>query len=243
MDDMTKQVVENEIEKELRKPFGIEELEWVVSSTWANGSKGIIAPYMSARAVMNRLDSVFGINGWSASYRVMDNLGVICTLTVKIGGEWIDKQDGSGFTKVEPLKGGISGALKRAASCFGIGRYLYGLPTVFVDLEDKKFKGKVVGLPDEFVPEDERQGLSEVKIEYPSSSGYHKSAPKNPAPKGELTEEVKAAMEYVVHDDKYNTGKKMGDVWNNSLKFLAKSSDPAQANAAKIVAQYKGVSI
>lgn len=243
MDDMTKEMVENEIEKELRKPFSIEELEWVVSSTWANGSKGIIAPYMSARAVMNRLDSVFGVNGWSVSYRAVDNLGVICNLTVKVGDKWIDKQDGSGFTKVEPLKGGISGALKRAASCLGIGRYLYGLPTVFVDLEDKKFKGKVVGLPDEFVPEDERQGLTEVKIEYPSSSGYHKSAPKNPAPKGELTEEVKAAMEYVVHDDKYNTGKKMGDVWNNSLKFLAKSSDPAQANAAKIVAQYKGVSI
>lgn len=240
MDDMTKQMVDwNEIEKGLRKPFGIEELEWVVSSTWANGSKGIIAPYMSARAVMNRLDSVFGINGWSASYRVMDNLGVICTLTVKIGGEWIDKQDGSGFTKVEPLKGGISGALKRAASCFGIGRYLYGLPTVFVDLDDKKFKGKVVGLPDEFVPENERQGLSDVKIEY--TSGGHANT--NPAPKGELTEEVKAAMEYVVHDDKYNSGKKMGEVWNNSLKFLAKSKDQSQANAAKIVAKYKGVSI
>ena len=240
MDDMTKQMVDwNEIEKGLRKPFGIEELEWVVSSTWANGSKGIIAPYMSARAVMNRLDSVFGINGWSASYRVMDNLGVICTLTAKIGGEWIDKQDGSGFTKVEPLKGGISGALKRAASCFGIGRYLYGLPTVFVDLDDKKFKGKVVGLPDEFVPENERQGLSEVKIEY--TSGGHANT--NPAPKGELTDEVKAAMEYVVHDDKYNSGKKMGEVWNNSLKFLAKSKDQSQANAAKIVARYKGVSI
>lgn len=243
MDDMTKEMVENEIEKELQKPFSVNELEWVVSSTWANGSKGIIAPYMSARAVMKRLDKVFGINGWSVSYRVIGDVGVICSLKVKVGEEWVVKEDGSGFTKVEPLKGGISGAIKRAASCLGIGRYLYELSTVFVDLDDKKFKGKVVGLPDEFVPEDERQGLTEVKIEYPSSSGYHKSAPKNPAPNGELTEEVKAAMEYVVHDDKYNTGKKMGDVWNNSLKFLAKSSDPAQANAAKIVAQYKGVSI
>lgn len=239
MDDMTKQMVENEIEKELRKPFSIEELEWVVSSTWANGSKGIIAPYMSARAVMNRLDSVFGVNGWSVSYRAVDDLGVICNLTVKVGDMWIDKQDGSGFTKVEPLKGGISGALKRAASCLGIGRYLYGLPTIFVDLDNKKFKGRVIGLPDEFVPEDEWQGLTEVKIEY--TSGGHANT--NPAPKGELTEEVKAAMEYVVHDDKYNSGKKMSEVWNNSLKFLAKSKDQSQANAAKIVARYKGVSI
>lgn len=237
MDDMTKEM--KRIEEELRKPFSIEELEWVVSSTWANGSKGIIAPYMSARAVMNRLDSVFCVNGWSVSYKIADELGVICSLRVKVSDEWVEKQDGSGFTKVEPLKGGISGALKRAASCLGIGRYLYKLPTVFVDLDDKKFKGKVVGLPDEFVPEDERQGLSEVKIEY--TSGGHANT--NPEPKGELTEEVKAAIEYVVHDDKYSSGKKMGEVWNNSLKFLAKSKDQSQANAAKIVAKYKGVSI
>lgn len=237
MDDMTKEM--KRIEEELRKPFSIEELEWVVSSTWANGSKGIIAPYMSARAVMNRLDSVFCVNGWSVSYKIADELGVICSLRVKVSDEWVEKQDGSGFTKVEPLKGGISGALKRAASCLGIGRYLYKLPTVFVDLDDKKFKGKVVGLPDEFVPEDERQGLSEVKIEY--TSGGHANT--NPAPKGDLTEEVKAAMEYVVHDDKYSSGKKMSEVWNNSLKFLAKSKDQSQANAAKIVAKYKGVSI
>ncbi len=237
MDDMTKEM--KRIEEELHKPFSIEELEWVVSSTWANGSKGIIAPYMSARAVMNRLDSVFGVNGWSVSYKIADELGVICSLRAKVSDEWVEKQDGSGFTKVEPLKGGISGALKRAASCLGIGRYLYKLPTVFVDLDDKKFKGKVVGLPDEFVPEDERQSLSEVKIEY--TFGGHANT--NPAPKGELTEEVKAAMEYVVHDDKYSSGKKMGEVWNNSLKFLAKSKDQSQANAAKIVARYKGVSI
>lgn len=237
MDDMTKEM--KRIEEELHKPFSIEELEWVVSSTWANGSKGIIAPYTSARAVMKRLDEVFGIVGWSVSYRVIDGVGVICALKVKVGDEWIVKEDGSGFTKVEPIKGGISGALKRAASCFGIGRKLYELPTVFVDLDDKKFKGKVVGLPDEFVPEDERQGLTEVKVEY-TSSGH---ANTNPAPKGELTDEVKAAMEYVVHDDKYNSGKKMGEVWNNSLKFLAKSKDQSQANAAKIVAKYKGVSI
>lgn len=237
MDDMTKEM--KRIEEELHKPFSIEELEWVVSSTWANGSKGIIAPYTSARAVMKRLDEVFGIAGWSVSYRVIDGVGVICALKVKVGDEWIVKEDGSGFTKVEPIKGGISGALKRAASCFGIGRKLYELPTVFVDLDDKKFKGKVVGLPDEFVPEDERQGLTEVKVEY--TSGGHANT--NLAPKGELTDEVKAAMEYVVHDDKYNSGKKMGEVWNNSLKFLAKSKDQSQANAAKIVAKYKGVSI
>ena len=156
------------IEEELEKPFSSNELEWVVSSTWANGSKGIIAPYLSARAVMKRLDEVFGVAGWSVSYRVIEGVGVICSLKAKVGDEWIVKEDGSGFTKVEPFKGGISGALKRAAILFRIGRKLYELPTVFVDLEDKKFKGKVVGLPDEFVPEDERQGLSEVKIEYTS---------------------------------------------------------------------------
>lgn len=232
------------IEEELQKPFSVNELEWVVSSTWANGSKGIISPYVSARAIEKRLDEVFGAFGWEMEFRYIADFGVVCRITVKVNDEKVVSEGVSELTHISPAKGGASGAEKNAASKgYGIGRYLYELPVLVVDLDNKKFKGKVVGLPDDFVPEDERQGLTEVKVEYPSSSGYHKSAPKNPAPKGELTEEVKAAMEYVVHDDKYNTGKKMGDVWNNSLKFLAKSSDPAQANAAKIVAQYKGVSI
>ena len=51
--------------------------------------------------------------------------------------EWIKKSDGSGATDIEPVKGGLSGALKRAASVLGIGRYLYTLEGKWVKIEPK----------------------------------------------------------------------------------------------------------
>ena len=43
-------------------------------------------------------------------------------------GEWLTKWDGAENTHVEPVKGGLSGALKRAGALWGVGRYLYYLP-------------------------------------------------------------------------------------------------------------------
>ena len=51
--------------------------------------------------------------------------------------EWIKKSDGSGATDIEPVKGGLSGALKRAASVLGIGRYLYSLEGKWVDIKPR----------------------------------------------------------------------------------------------------------
>jgi len=48
---------------------------------------------------------------------------------------WVTKWDGSDLTDFEPVKGGISGSMKRAAVQWGIGRYLYNLPDIWVDLE------------------------------------------------------------------------------------------------------------
>lgn len=228
-----------EIEQALRAPFPSKDIEWVVSATFNEKQNGIIAPYVSSRAIQKRLDSVFGVDGWSSECQAVPEVGVLCTISFKNeNGDMVKKTDGAGFTKIEPLKGGISGALKRAASLMGIGRYLYDLPIVKVELDRGRFKGNVI-LPDAFVPEEDQAGISEVKVEYKQT---HKKQP-NTMPKGELTPEVQAALDYVVHDDKYNSGKKMSEVWNNSLKFLAHGKDEEQANAAKIVAQYKGVSI
>ena len=38
------------------------------------------------------------------------------------------KWDGGPSTQIEPVKGGLSGAMKRSAVQWGIGRYLYSLP-------------------------------------------------------------------------------------------------------------------
>ena len=47
----------------------------------------------------------------------------------------MEKTDGAENTDYEPVKGGLSDAMKRAASQWGIGRYLYKLGTPWVDVE------------------------------------------------------------------------------------------------------------
>jgi len=65
--------------------------------------------------------------------------GVIASIAIKNPetGEWVEKQDGSGASDMEPFKGGISGALKRAATAWGIGRELYTYPRVIIEGEHK----------------------------------------------------------------------------------------------------------
>ena len=231
-----------DFEVALKAPFKLNDLEWRVGSTFQNGSKGILLPFVTARAIMDRLDQIFGVEGWKDSYEVYPDLGVVCTLTAKAeDGSLIVKSNAAEFTQVSGLKGGFSGALKRAASEMGIGRYLYDLPVVNVELDNKKFRGKVEALPDEFVPEDERTGSTEVKVTY---RGQSRNKTSNSAPLENVSEEDLAwAMDFVVRDDKYNAGKKMSEVWDKSLRFLANGRDKEQAKAARIVAQHKGVNI
>ena len=121
------------------------ELEWKPQNT-GSGAKGVWAMvlcYVSARAIQNRLDAVFGVLGWRDTYRFEKN-GVICELSVYDNEkkEWITKENGSPETDIESFKGGISSAFKRVASSgFGIGRYLYDLDTTFAEVSNVKVQG------------------------------------------------------------------------------------------------------
>jgi hypothetical protein len=92
---------------------------------WRKGYKnGKDLVYIDARDVMDRLDSVFGIDGWQTKYEYLGGR-MICNLSVRFDLEWITKSDGADDSSIEGAKGGISDALKRAAVLLGIGRYLY----------------------------------------------------------------------------------------------------------------------
>jgi len=106
-------------ERELKRPFPIGSVSF---RKGPGGSKELA--YITARDVMQRLDDVFGVDGWSDEY---DYIGgrMICKLKCRFGDTWITKSDGADDTQIEGAKGGISDALKRAAVKFGIGRYLY----------------------------------------------------------------------------------------------------------------------
>lgn len=137
--------------KELDLPFPEDCIEWrILQSGKANsGFWGMAAAYVSARAVMDRLDLVCGKKNWKAEYYPMFaegiSSGIICNLSIRVADEWITKQDGSEQSDNDPFKGGISGALKRAAVHWGIGRYLYDLEQGFVQIVDKGTKGSKVG--------------------------------------------------------------------------------------------------
>ena len=111
--------------KKLREPFRKEELEFRVGATNDDKSMGLALAYVQARAIQNRLDELFGVDGWTVSYKEI-SAGFICSLSIKINDRWVTKEDGAGMTEYESVKGGISNAFKRVASSgFGIGRYLY----------------------------------------------------------------------------------------------------------------------
>lgn len=111
--------------KKLREPFRKEELEFRVGATNNDKSMGLALAYVQARAIQNRLDELFGVDGWTVSYKEI-SAGFICSLSIKINDRWVTKEDGAGMTEYESVKGGISNSFKRVASSgFGIGRYLY----------------------------------------------------------------------------------------------------------------------
>lgn len=99
--------------------------------------------YIDARDVMDKLDAAVGPENWQDSYTETPSGRVICTLSIRIDGEWVSKSDGAGGTQVEAEKGGVSDALKRAAVKWGIGRYLYRLDSPWVRCEVKKKGDKV----------------------------------------------------------------------------------------------------
>lgn len=129
------------IEKELKKPFKPDEIEYRITAT--SKDKGLAVAYIQNRAIQNRLDEVMGFNNWKNEFSVIDK-GKICGLSLRINEEWITKYDGASDTNIASTKGGISDSMKRAAVQWGIGRYLYKLPSQWVKIDEK---GKILERP------------------------------------------------------------------------------------------------
>lgn len=127
--------------EELEERFTSKDVEWRISSTTKDKSKGMAVPYLDARAIQQRLDNVVGKGYWKNSYIPWHNGSQLCVLSLKVvyedgSYEWIDKVDGADCSDIEPIKGGLSDSFKRAAVHWGIGRYLYEMPSIWVTLED-----------------------------------------------------------------------------------------------------------
>ena len=120
--------------EQLKVPFKREDIEFRIGRVNQSANNAFVLAYITSRAVMERLDSVFGIGGWKDEYLVLSQ-GASCKLSIAVDDVWITKEDAAPFTNIESLKGAYSDALKRVAVKFGIGRYLYKLPESFVDIK------------------------------------------------------------------------------------------------------------
>jgi hypothetical protein len=106
------------------------------------GNRALALAYVDTRTVQDRLDEVLGIDGWQDTYTPLPDGSVVCELRCRIGGEWIVKTDVGGASEQpdpgDRIKSAFSDALKRAAVKFGIGRYLYRVPSTCVDWDPAK---------------------------------------------------------------------------------------------------------
>lgn len=139
-----------ELIAKLSAPFHPLHIEWRIAQAGGTDDRpwAKCFAYVDNRAIVSRLDEVFGPLGWKSELHQLNPVtyteydkkaketvtktadGFLASISAwdpehKI---WVSKMDGANNTDFEPIKGGISGALKRAGSSWGIGRYLYDLP-------------------------------------------------------------------------------------------------------------------
>jgi len=161
-----------ELFKELVVPFDPSLIEWRVTNTTKDKTRGQVIPYADQRAYTDRLNALVTPAGWTRKYaihtsanfqrgndqRMVAKIFVTCELTIfglgshsATGEEWTD--DDNAGTSAEAQ------AFKRACSCFGLGRYLYHFSGVWVDLDDRKRPKRIPRLFGWATPKGWCQGL------------------------------------------------------------------------------------
>src|SRR6516162_4376395 len=159
---------------ELEVPFSPDQVRWRVTNTTNDKKRGQIVPYADSRAYTDRLNALFTPHGWTREYKVetMNNITrvkkgeaivsgkvlVTCTVTIiglgshsGTGEEWAD--DDNGMTSADAQ------AFKRACSCFGLGRYFYDIPAIWVDLDQHRQPVRTPALSGWALPENWRKGM------------------------------------------------------------------------------------
>jgi hypothetical protein len=155
--------------EKLAEPFELEDIKWKPQVITKDGTKAMVIAYGDPRAYIERLNSVCGPGGWTASYEVhtvpfsgdakhTGKIVVIATVSIEAlqfkGSCGVHSSIGEDFLEGEnSATAAEAQALKRACVPFGVGRYLYDLPRFWVkyDSEAKKIT-ETPTMPDWAVP-------------------------------------------------------------------------------------------
>jgi hypothetical protein len=129
----------DDIAGRLAAPFDPSELRWKPAAV--SGNRALAIAFIDARTVQQRLDDVLGVTGWTDAYKFLPDGSCVCKLSCCIAGHWLSKMDVGGPSEQEDegdrRKAAASDALKRAAVKWGLARYIYRLPRVWVDFDPK----------------------------------------------------------------------------------------------------------
>lgn len=152
----------------LSVPFDLEQVEWKPQSV--SGQKALVVPFAGPRAYSDRLNLLFGIEGWSEDYDVqlcppgqkikkrkdgnqtsfveepyVGKVLVVCTLHIfdiglHKGTGECEADDPNALTSADAM------AFKRACSRFGLGRYFYDMPATWAPYQNNQIQ-KLPELP------------------------------------------------------------------------------------------------
>ena len=220
----------------LEVPFDSSVIEWRVTNTTKNDgpARGQVIPYADQRAYTDRLNALVSPAGWTRRYSVHTSatfqrgndhqttakVFVTCDLTIfgvgshsATGEEWVDDQNAGTAAEAQ--------AFKRAAACFGLGRYLYYFTGVWVDLDQRKRPKTLPKLPQWATPSGWQQGLrpgmNGAELKGPRENGADKSTPSNGTQTNAIVRQIES-ME----------GKLGKRIYHSLLKDLARVWSPTQ---------------
>lgn len=143
----------------LKRKFPEEDIEWRIGHARIDNQDNVrasVLAYVDARAVQDRLDELGTTNVKIEHLPVIagnELKGFLCTIGILASRdssriaieEFVNKTDGADLTQIEGFKGGLSKALVRTASLWGIGRYLYELPRMNAVILDRWEEGAKKG--------------------------------------------------------------------------------------------------
>lgn len=136
---------------ELSKPFHPSHIIWRPGALTGKKDKALALAYADLRAYQNRLDEVYAMD-WAVSYTPWGDK-IICNLTIAGSTRSSTGEPDSDAERAE-MAGTVAEAqaFKRACAMWGLGRYLYSLPSLWVEYDapnqrfTEKSKARLYGI-------------------------------------------------------------------------------------------------
>ena len=175
---------------QLSEPFDPREIKWRVTHTSKDSRRGAVIAYADPRAYQDRLNKIVTAAGWSSNYHVctLTNImrargfnkevmsgKVLSTCKVMIEGIGDHSATGEAWADEDcAMTSADAQAFKRACSAFGLGRYLYNLEEVWVDLDQHKQPTRLPQLPKWAMP---RKAVDAERAETQRSAASKRNTP------------------------------------------------------------------